>query len=113
MRIQFGAPWFSDNIKSGSMSELPEETMTANPDDNAPSVAPELPARKPRPNHQRTLQILRAMSPQEKLAQVFKLNERTLNLMRIGLRRRFPDLDDEAFEKLYLQMRERCHNRNY
>lgn len=71
------------------------------------------PVKKPRPNHQRTLAILRAMSPQEKLAQVFKLNERTLKLMRIGLRLRFPDLDDEAFEKLYLRMRMRCHNRNY
>ena len=71
------------------------------------------PFRKPRPNHQLTLQILRAMSPQEKLAQVFKLNERTLELMRIGLRRRFPDLDEAAFQQVYLQMRERCHNRNY
>ncbi|MDB5390484.1 MAG: hypothetical protein JWM11_6130 [Planctomycetaceae bacterium] len=69
--------------------------------------------RKPRPNHQRTLQILRQMTPQQKLAQVFKLNERTLKLMRIGLRRRYPDLDDAAFEKVYLQMRARCHNRNY
>lgn len=69
--------------------------------------------KKLRPNHQRTLQILRAMTAQEKLAQVFKLNERTLKLMRIGLRRRFPDLDDAAFEKVYLRMRERCHNRNY
>ena len=70
-------------------------------------------SKKPRPNHQRTLEILRRMTPQEKLAQVFKLNERTLKLMRIGLRRRFPDLDDAAFEKVYRQMRERCHNRNY
>ena len=69
--------------------------------------------KKPRPNHQRTLQILRAMTPQEKLAQVFKLNERTLKLFRIGLRRRFPDLDDHEFEKVYLQMRAKCHNRNY
>lgn len=69
--------------------------------------------RKPRPNHQRRLQILRAMSPAEKLAQVFMLNERALKLFRVGLRRRFPDLDDEAIEKLYLQMRARCHNRNY
>lgn len=69
--------------------------------------------KKPRPNHQRTLRILRAMTPAEKLAQVFKLNERTLKLFRIGLRRRFPNLDDAAFEKVYLQMRTRCHNRNY
>lgn len=76
-------------------------------------VAADVPGRKLRPNHQRTLQILRAMTPEQKLAQVFKLNERTLELFRIGLRRRFPDLDDAAFEKLYLRMRERCHNRNY
>ena len=68
---------------------------------------------KPRPNHQLTLRILKAMTPAQKLAQVFKLNERTLKLFRIGLRRRFPHLDDAAFEKLYLQMRARCHNRNY
>ena len=84
--------------------------------DSVPPVAAEpaeTPTRKPRPNHQRTLQILRSMTPSQKLAEVFKLNERTIRLFRIGLRRRFPDLDDAAFEKLYLQMRARCHNRNY
>ncbi len=69
--------------------------------------------RKPRPNHQRTLRCLRAMTPSEKLDQVFKLNERTITLFRIGLRRRFPDLNEAEFEKLYLQMRARWHNRNY
>jgi hypothetical protein len=67
---------------------------------------------KSRPNNERTLQILRSMTPAEKLAQVFKLNERTLKLFRIGLRQRFPDLDDSSFEKLYLQMPARCHNWN-
>ena len=70
-------------------------------------------AKKPRPNHQRTLQILRSMSPRQRLDQVFQLNERTLKLFRIGLRHRFPDLDDVEFQKVYLQMRARCHNRNY
>jgi hypothetical protein len=70
-------------------------------------------AKKPRPNHQRTLRILRAMTPRQKLDQVLMLNERTLQLFRIGLRRRFPDLDDAAFEKVYLRMRTRCHNRTY
>ena len=69
--------------------------------------------KKPRPNHQRTLQILLTMSPRQRLEQVFQLNERTLKLFRIGLRRRFPDLDDVEFQKVYLQMRARCHNRNY
>ena len=53
------------------------------------------------------------MSPRERLEQVFRLNERALKLFRIGLRRRFPDLDDVEFHKVYLQMRARGHNRNY
>jgi hypothetical protein len=77
------------------------------------AAAPAFNRGKPRPNHQRTLQILRNLTPGERLAQVFKLNERTLKLMRIGLRLRFPDLDEAAFERVYLEMRERCHNRNY
>lgn len=71
------------------------------------------PIKKERPNHQLSLRILRSMTPQQKLAQVFKLNERTKMLFRIGLRRRFPDLDEAEFEKVYLQMRMRCHNGNY
>lgn len=78
----------------------------------SPADKPESP-RKPRPNHQRTLRVLRSMTPEQKLAEVFKLNERTLALMRIGLRRRFPDLDDAALQALFLRMRARCHNRNY
>ena len=69
--------------------------------------------KKPRPNHPRALQILRSMSPRQRLVQVFQLNERMLKLFRAGLRRRFPDLDDVEFQKLYLQMRARCHKRNY
>ena len=69
--------------------------------------------RKPDPNHQRRLQVLRTLTPQQKLDQVFQLNERTLKLFRIGLHKRFPDLSEEEFETLYLQMRARCHNRNY
>ncbi|WP_139228381.1 hypothetical protein [Planctomicrobium piriforme] len=59
------------------------------------------------------MEILRSLTPQQKLAQIFKLNERTLNLMKIGLRRRFPNLDEAALHQVYLQMRARCHNRNY
>ena len=40
------------------------------------------PMRKPRPNHQRTLRVLRAMTPEQRLDQVFKLNTRALELFR-------------------------------
>lgn len=71
------------------------------------------PYRKPRPNHQVVLRALQAMTPEQKLRQVFKLNERTTKLFRIGLRRRFPHLSQEEFEELFLQMKRRWHNRNY
>lgn len=68
---------------------------------------------KPRPNQQQLLKILRSMSPAERLKQAFRLSEFTLKMFRIGLKKRFPDLDNDAFEKVYLEMRKRCHNRNY
>ena len=70
-----------------------------------------MPNPKPRPNHQRMLEILRGLTPQQKMEQVFKLNERTLKLMRIGLRERFPDLNEEEILRVYLKWRERCRNR--
>ena len=51
------------------------------------------------------------MTPQQRLAQAFMLTERTRELFRAGLRRRFPDLDDVAFQKLYVRMMQRCHER--
>lgn len=68
---------------------------------------------KSRPNHQRTMQALRSLTPEQKLRQVFQLNERMLALFRLGLRQRFPELDDRALEVVYLQLRRRCHSRNY
>ena len=95
------------DLRDAMASPVPLTSKTDSPATDSPL------ARKPRPNRQRALQILRAMPPEQKLAQVFKLNERVLELMRIGLRRRFPSLDDAALHEAYLQMRERCRNRNY
>ncbi len=69
--------------------------------------------RKPRPNHQMVLRAYRAMTPERKLQAVFDLNERVFGLMKIGLRIRYPDLDDDALQKVYLRIRARCHNRGY
>ncbi len=82
--------------------------MTAVPD-----FPEDLSVRKPRPNHQRTLRILQSMTAQEKLAQVFKLNERTRKLMKAGLRNRYPQLSEDELDSLYLRVKARCHNRNY
>jgi hypothetical protein len=68
---------------------------------------------KPRPNHQRYIEVLRAMTPQQRVAKVFELSAFAKELFRHGLRKRFPELSEEEFHKLYLARLEKCHNRNY
>lgn len=68
---------------------------------------------KPQPNHRRYLAVLRRMTPGQRLAKAFELSAMTKDLFRQGLRQRFPNLDDAAFHKLYLERLSKCHNRNY
>lgn len=68
---------------------------------------------KPRPNHRIYIETLRRLSPEQKLAKAFELSEMSRRLFRDGLRRRFPDLSDEEFHRLYLERLALCHNRNY
>ena len=68
---------------------------------------------KQRPNHQLYLQVLRQLSPEQKLAKVFELSALTKSLFIHGLRRRFPEATPEQFQRMLLARLERCHNRNY
>jgi hypothetical protein len=68
---------------------------------------------KPRPNHRRYIQVLRAMSPSARLAKAFELSEQSKQLFLSGLRQRFPELSDAELRRLALQRLQKCHNRNY
>ena len=68
---------------------------------------------KPRPNHGMYLQILRRMTPEQRLRKAFELSEFAKALFRAGLRRRFPDLPEEDFQALFRRRLDLCHNRNY
>ena len=68
---------------------------------------------KPRPNHKIYIQVLRRMTPEQRLLKAFELSEFSRELFIHGLRKRFPYLDDEAFKKLLLKRLDKCHNRNY
>ena len=68
---------------------------------------------KPRPNHQLYIQILRRMTPEQKLQIVFDLTETVNSLFREGLRKRFPDATEEELHRIYLNRLEKCYNRNY
>lgn len=68
---------------------------------------------KNRPNHRIYIQILRRMTPEQRLMKCFELSRLSRELFLHGLRRRFPDLSDDAIKKIYLKRLDKCHNRNY
>lgn len=68
---------------------------------------------KPRPNHEAYLRVLRGMTPEQRLRKAFEWAATARALFTLGLRRRFPALDDAAFARLLRQRLDRCHNRNY
>ena len=68
---------------------------------------------KPRHNHRRYIEVLRRLSPEERLMQAFELSAFTWALFEHGLRRRFPHLSEGEFRRKLLERLELCHNRNY
>ncbi|HUY92914.1 MAG TPA: hypothetical protein VMV10_29560 [Pirellulales bacterium] len=68
---------------------------------------------KPRPNRRQYIEVLRRMTPQQRLAKAFELSELTKRLFKQGLRKQFAELSEEDFHRLYLERLAKCHNRNY
>ena len=66
---------------------------------------------KPRPNRQLYLETLRRMTPEQRLLKAFELSELSHDLLRAGVRQRFPDASDEALHRIYLERLARCQNR--
>src|SRR5690349_19876073 len=63
---------------------------------------------KPRPNHALYIEVLRRMTPEQKLQKMFELSAFTKELFRQGLRQRFPELSEEEFHRLYLERLAKC-----
>ncbi len=68
---------------------------------------------KPRPNHQLSLNSLRAMSAEQRLNKVFELSAFSRSLFVQGLRQSFPELPPGEFRKLVSRRLAQCHNQNY
>jgi hypothetical protein len=68
---------------------------------------------KTRPNHRLYLQVLRGLTPEQKLAKVFELSAFAKQLFVQGLRQRFPNATEEEFRTILLARLQKCHNRNY
>lgn len=69
--------------------------------------------RKLRPHHELYLRILRGMTPEQRLAKAFELGEMGRELLRAGLRLRYPERSDDQIRAMELEEIARCHNRNY
>jgi len=59
------------------------------------------------------IDTLRKMTPAQRLKKAFELSEFTKQLSACGLRKRYPELPDTEFRKIFLEHMEKCHNRNY
>jgi hypothetical protein len=68
---------------------------------------------KPHPNDVRYIQVLRSMTPAQRLAKAFELTDLGRRLFAEGLRRRHPGLPEAELRRIYLEHLARCHNRIY
>jgi DNA-binding PadR family transcriptional regulator len=68
---------------------------------------------KVRQNHKRYVEILRRMTPEQRLKKAFELNEFGRALFRRGLERRHPELSAEELKHLEREQGDRWHNRTY
>lgn len=68
---------------------------------------------KPRPNHSKYIEVLRHMTPEQRLLKTFELSDFSKQLFIHGLRSRHPDLSEQELHELFLKRLELCHNRNW
>jgi len=66
---------------------------------------------KPQPNRRLYIETLRRMTPEQRLLKAFELTELSRELLRTGLRDRFPHLSAEELHALYLRRLDRCRSR--
>lgn len=66
---------------------------------------------KPRPNRRLYLEALRRLTPEQRLLKAFELTELSRELLRAGLRRRYPEADEDELQRLYLERLARCRSR--
>jgi hypothetical protein len=68
---------------------------------------------KKRPNHRRYLQVLKTLTPEQRLLKAFELSAFTNALFVEGLRKRFPHAAPDELRRVLLARLKKCHNRNY
>jgi hypothetical protein len=67
-------------------------------------------AQKPQPNKAIYFEVLRSMSPTDRLMKAFELTEMTRTLFRAGLKRRFADKSENELHDIYVKELLKCDN---
>ena len=68
---------------------------------------------KPRPNHDAYLDALRGMTAEQRLLKAFELTEMSHELLRAGIRQRYPDAGPDEVQRIYLEQLSRCQYRAF
>lgn len=68
---------------------------------------------KKRPNHRLYIEILRKMTPEERLLKAFELSAFSKQLFIHGMRKKHPDISAAEFARVLRDRLKKCHNRNY
>lgn len=68
---------------------------------------------KAEPNRAQYIEVLRRMTPQQRLDKAFELTAMTRESLKRGLRVRFPQDTDEEIEQKFRRRIEQCRNQNW
>lgn len=63
---------------------------------------------KTQPNRARYVEVLRSMTPEQRLTKAFELSDVTREALRVALRRRYPAAGGAELHERYLERLERC-----
>ena len=66
---------------------------------------------KPRPSQRLYVEVLRGMTPEQRLLKAFELSELSHELLRAGVQQRFPDAGPDEVQRIYMEQLARCQNR--
>jgi hypothetical protein len=63
--------------------------------------------------HRVQIEVLRRMTPEQRLLKALELGDWTRALLKQGLRQRFPQASEEEIHRIFLERMQKCYNREY
>lgn len=68
---------------------------------------------KPEPNRRIYIEILRKMTPEQRIMKAMELTDMAKMLLWEGLKTRYPDMPETELKKIYLKEWDKGYNQNY